>query len=167
MKQLFKILAAGVLCTAIFAFSHNETERSGTKNIPQLEKAKWLIGKWVKNSGDTTMTEKWEKVSDTHYKGSIHYILGGTDTIFSRKLELYEKAGKVTYTMVIEDENNGKPIPFNMTSATNTKIVFEDPKRQYPRKITYTKTGDNSMTTELSGIQDGKPEKGEFQMIRE
>jgi hypothetical protein len=43
-------------------------------------------------------------------------------------------------------------------------LVFENPKHDYPKKITYTKINDDSLVAEISGILDGKPSSEKFSM---
>jgi len=44
-----------------------------------------------------------------------------------------------------------------MTSANNNQIVFENPKHDYPNKITYSLVEKDSLIAEISGLKKGKP----------
>ncbi|WP_307293758.1 hypothetical protein [Flavobacterium sp. SORGH_AS_0622] len=45
-------------------------------------------------------------------------------------------------------------------------MVFENPKHDYPQKITYTKGPNNTLTAEISGKLNGKPSSEKFVMTK-
>jgi hypothetical protein len=43
-------------------------------------------------------------------------------------------------------------------------LVFENPKHDYPKKITYTQITEDSLEAEISGILEGKASSEKFSM---
>jgi hypothetical protein len=53
-----------------------------------------------------------------------------------------------------------------MTKRTPIEMVFENPKHDYPQKITYRQITKDSMVATISGIQQGKPSSDSYPMKR-
>jgi hypothetical protein len=70
----------------------------------------------------------------------------------------------LTYTATVEGQNDDKPVAFKLTTATEKQMVFENPKHDYPQKISYTQITPDSVVAKISGIQQGKPSSEQFSM---
>ncbi|AWH86658.1 hypothetical protein HYN59_16770 [Flavobacterium album] len=167
------ILSAILLCGVLHSCnSKKETETVETdpatvaKTYPQLEKAGWFIGNWGNTTPEGTLTESWKKKNDSVYKGQSFFVIG-KDTVFAEYIDLAETNGKLIYTVSVKGQNNEAPVSFEMTSATESQMVFENPKHDYPTKITYNKINNDSLVAEISGMQKGKPAKETFTMKRQ
>lgn len=135
------------------------------KTYAQLEKANWLIGSWGHTSPQGTLAENWKRVNDSAFKGEGFFIVNN-DTVFAEYIDLIETKGKLTFTVSVPAQNNEKPVPFGMTSISENNIVFENPKHDYPAKITYNKITNDSLVAVISGVQKGKPANETFAMKR-
>jgi Domain of unknown function (DUF6265) len=174
MKRTITFLSAAVICGAIVSCNgKKEAETPATeaqvpaaKTYPQLEKANWLIGNWGNTTPEGILSESWKKENDSVYKGQSFFVIG-KDTVFAEYIDLAETNGKLTYTVSVKGQNNEAPVPFEMTSATENQMVFENPKHDFPSKITYTKVNNDSLVAEISGMQKGKPAKETFAMKRQ
>ena len=135
-----------------------ETEASAvpeTKTYSQLEKAEWFLGEWGNVTPEGELTERWKQENDSVYLG---------DTVFAETVRLEEASGKLTYTVTVPGQNNGQPVPFKMTSATDSQLVFENPQHDFPSKIVYNKITADSIMAEISGMEKGKPASQQFAM---
>ena len=81
--------------------------------------------------------ETWKKVNDSTFKAESYFIKE-KDTLHFETIILQQKGEKLTYNATVKGQNNDKAVAFNLTSATEKKLVFENPKHDYPQKITYT-----------------------------
>lgn len=165
------LLSAALFCSLIFSCKKENTEtetapaQTESKQYGQLEKNNWLIGSWGHTSPEGTLAEKWTKANDSVYKGESFFIIG-KDTVFAEYIDLIEANGKLTYTVSVKGQNNEEPVPFEMTSSDENKTVFENPKHDFPNKITYTKINNDSLVAVISGMQKGKPATETFAMKR-
>ena len=152
--------------TLLIAYScqHSETPApEKEKEKSRLEKAEWLIGRWENNSEQGNLSETWVKDGDVF--SAETFIVVGSDTVFKERSVL-EETGKTLHCVIsIPGENNDKPVTFTMTKQTESMMLFENPKHDFPTVIRYEQKGD-SVVAEISGTQQGKPAKERFAMVR-
>ncbi len=55
---------------------------------------------------------------------------------------------------------------FKLNDTIEKKLVFQNPKNNFPQKISYTQITKDSLVIEISGIQQGKPSTEKFSMKR-
>lgn len=130
----------------------------------RLEKAVWLLGSWENNSEDGKMSETWVKDHENAYSAKTYFVIG-KDTVFRELSKLEETGSNLQCVISIEGENDDKPVTFVMTKQSDNNLVFENPKHDFPNKITYRHKGD-SVIAEISGMQKGKFTTQSFPMIR-
>ena len=92
----------------------------------------------------------WKKTSDQEFVGK-GINLRGVDTTFVEKLKIISKDNKIFY--VADVPENKEPVLFEVTSIKQNAVTFENPKHDFPKKITYELTGMKLKAT-ISG--DGK-----------
>lgn len=147
---------------ACIAFSHNAF---GQKKTTPISQAKWLIGRWKNQSAKTLDIETWQKLNDSTFLGRS-YSLAGTDTVSSEHIRLEQHAGKLYYIPTVKNQNDGKAVTFTFTSSDNKHLVFENPKHDFPQKISYTQINKDSLVAEISGTWKGKQKAIPFPMKR-
>ncbi|MES2555955.1 MAG: DUF6265 family protein [Bacteroidota bacterium] len=163
MKKIVLPFTIIVLLAACAAEPAAEsTEESTTEPTYEAHKqASWLLGRWENNSDQGNMSEVWEKKNDSLYVGASYFEAGG-DTLFSESIELIEKEGVLNYVVTIAESGQG-PTTFKLTKSSDTELIFENPKHDFPQKITYNHKGD-SVIAVISGKQGGKAHKEVFAM---
>jgi len=129
----------------------------------EIKKASWLLGAWQNNSPEAKMSETWTQLNDSVFAGES-YVVVGADTVSSEKLRLAQEGAQLLYIPTVRDENQGKPVRFTMISASDTKLVFENPQHDFPQQISYTKISSDSLVAEISGMVNGKREAQSFPM---
>src|ERR1700733_3830452 len=90
-----------------------------------LKQMDWLLGTWVNNSYGQPIYEQWSKNGMADYKGKSYKLKGG-DTLFFEKIDLTEKENELYYIPVVTNQNEGKPVPFKLSSSSGKKFVFEN-----------------------------------------
>ena len=132
----------------------------------KIKTADWLIGNWESTSPDGTLSENWQKVNDSTFNAESYFIKG-KDTIHFESIVLSQKGDEaLAYIATVKGQNEGKPVAFSSTSETDNKLTFENPKHDYPQKITYTKGAKNTLTAEISGKLQGKLTTERFILIK-
>lgn len=171
---MYKIIISGLVFITIASCKENKEETTPeTAATPQLkvyaelEKANWLAGSWGNTTPEGLISEKWVKINDSVMHGENYFVKDGKDTVFAETVKLAETNGNLVYTVTIPGQNNEKPVPFELTSAHENQLVFENPKHDYPNKIVYNKITNDSLVAEISGIQKGKPASEQFAMKRQ
>lgn len=123
----------------------------------EIAKAEWLMGAWGHTTQEGALSEKWEKVNDSVMHGESYFVVGGKDTVFAETVSLTSEGGKLAYTVTVPGQNGDKPVRFDLTSSSESQLVFENPQHDFPNKIVYNKITNDSLTAEISGTQKGKP----------
>jgi Domain of unknown function (DUF6265) len=114
-----------------------------------LEKLDWLNGEWSRTNAKPGRSgfEIWKKNSDKEMTGR-GINLKGTDTTFVEKLKIIVKDEAIYY--VADVPENKEPVLFKLTSQSASTLVFENPKHDFPKKISYELSGKKLKAT-ISG----------------
>lgn len=130
-----------------------------------LDKAKWLLGRWQNPSSDGLMQEIWIKQNDSTFIGASFFIVEN-DTVSSENISLEERCKELFYIPTVKNQNDGKPIIFTLISLNDNQLVFENPSHDFPQKITYTQVTIDSLVATISGIVKGNEKTQSFPMAR-
>ena len=145
--------------------SCKKAENTENTEKDKIKAADWLIGNWENKNPDGVLTENWEKVNDSTFSATSYFIKA-EDTIHQETISLAQKGEELTYIATVKGQNNDKAVAFPATLSTDKQLVFENPKHDYPQKITYTKGANNTLTAEITGKLDGKLTTERFIMTK-
>lgn len=140
-----------------------QKDTTAEKNL--IKKADWLIGNWENKTNLGTLSENWKKVNDSTFKAKSLFIKD-KDTIHKETILLQQKGEILIYTTNIKGQNDNKSIRFELNTETENELLFENIKNDYPQKISYKKTANNSLTTQISGVQFGKPSAEKYTLVK-
>lgn len=132
----------------------------------KLKSANWLLGKWETKTADGILTENWKQLNDSTFKGESFFIKK-KDTLHFESIILQQKGEELFYNATVKGQNENKAVTFKMTSETEKQLVFENPKHDYPQKITYSQISEDSLVASISGVQQGKPSSEKFGMKKD
>ncbi|GEC73081.1 hypothetical protein FFL01_26200 [Flavobacterium flevense] len=140
-------------------------QKNSTIEKDQIKKADWLIGNWQSKTDFGILSENWKKVNDSTFKAESLFIKD-KDTLHEENIILQQKAESLTYITTIKGQNNDKPIHFQLKEDTENELIFENLQNDYPQKITYKKGTNNSLITEISGIQLKKVTSEKYTLVK-
>ena len=129
----------------------------------KIKAANWLLVNWESKSVEGNLTENWKKVNDSTFQAESYFIKE-KDTLHFESITLQQKGEELTYSAAVKGQNNDKPVAFKLTTATEKQMIFENPKHDYPQKISYTQITPDSLVAKISGVQQGKPSSEQFSM---
>jgi len=141
-----------------------ESNRPRHKHV-QIKKLEWLLGSWQDTSAEMHFTETWQKENDSTFIGRGFGVENG-DTIFREKLELAERNEKVFYVATVNEHLAGKPTTFALVKDSVNAWIFENPKHDFPQRIIYKQTSENTLHARVEGTVSGKLQGEEFNMHR-
>jgi hypothetical protein len=123
-----------------------------TSTVENFQKLDWLRGDWVRTNQKPGRSgfETWKSTGPTTMIGR-GVTLKGSDTTFIEKIRIESRDGKIFY--VADVPENRSEVWFEFTELTETGFVCENPKHDFPKKISYSVNGVNLKAT-ISG--DGK-----------
>lgn len=155
---MFQKMTLLLLLLAIVSCKNSEaTEKD------KIKTANWLLGKWETKTADGTLSESWKQLNDSTFQGKSFFIKD-KDTLHFETITLQQKGEELFYNATVKGQNENKAVAFKMTVGTAKELVFENPKHDYPQKITYTQIKKDSLVAAISGIQLGKPSSEKFGM---
>jgi hypothetical protein len=160
---MYKIITFLLLITILVCCKDADADDSDKNEKDKIRTAHWLIGSWEFKSTDGILSEKWKKMNDSTYQGESYFIKG-TDTLHFETITLQQKEEDLSYLTIIKGQNNNEPISFALTETTERSLAFENQKHDYPKKIIYNHLSKDSLVTEISGLQSGKPSSEKYLM---
>jgi len=136
-----------------------------TQHYNQIKEMTWLEGTWQNQTNDGLFTEQWTKVNDSVFT-AVSALTKDKDTLFYETVVLDQKGDSLHYIVTTPKQNDAKPVSFTLKSFTANSYIFENNKHDFPQRITYTKVTNDSLMSEISGNQNGKPAVEQFPMKR-
>lgn len=125
------------------------TSNAQESNKQKFKKLAWLTGTWNRTNAGAGKSgyETWSKVSDVKLSGK-GVSLEGKKVVFVENLEFIAVGNDIFYTVVVTGEK--KPVYFKLTALSNDGFTCENPQHDFPKKITYQRSG-NTAKAVISG----------------
>ena len=168
---LYMLLLCVVVGYSLSAFA-DARETISKQDKDNLSKLSWLTGTWVANADGDHLEEIWsEPVGDT-MMGVFRWVKGGKVWINEIVTITAESDGLVFRLRHFDRkmtawEDKDKPFYYPVKHIGRSEIVFENPKRDHPRRITYRRV-DDTLYIIVSGVgEDQKEDQQEFVFHRQ
>ena len=166
---MLRLVALGsfvVLAAAAGAVLHAEETKKPSAGVASMT---WLAGDWTSDEHGMAFDEHW--------------LAPKGDAMFAVSRMVQGTVTKMCELSVIEDTADGTwlrirhysrslepwkmdadgPLAMRLVEYAERRAVFEDAKREFPRRIVYSREGD-VLTARLEGTRDGKPADEEFKL---
>jgi hypothetical protein len=98
----------------------------------------WLIGNWQMQIKNGMIIENWKKQNDSSYVGFSGIVKSG-DTIPSESIELKKIGGKWYFIPTTLNQNEGKPVSFELIYNMPQEFIVENLQHDFPTRINYRK----------------------------
>lgn len=129
------------------------------------ENFSWLLGSWEQKEDGSTYVETWQKVNDTLYSAQS-MMYSQTDTFFQEKIQLYYSKEKFVYAPAVNNQNDGKAIPFSMIESSEEDFTFKNSAHDFPQFITYLPQDVDSLKVTVCGMEDDEFKSLIFRLAR-
>lgn len=128
-----------------------------------LDGLRWLAGEWQRETRSGISVERWEH-TDMGLVGEGLALRDG-DPLPTESLLLVPMGGDVFY--VAKPVQNPYPVAFRLVSRDGGEFVFENTMHDFPQRIIYSRTTDDTMTVAIEGPgEDGETQRIEFRFVR-
>jgi hypothetical protein len=122
----------------------------------------WMTGTWSGPSKGLEMEELWTSPRGGSMLG-VHRDVKEGRTVSFEFLRIEESPAGITYWA----SPGGKPAtPFRMVSHDGRRVVFENPKHDFPTRVLYWLGADGSLHARIEGSDGGKPVSEEWSWQR-
>ena len=88
------------------------------------------------------------------------------NSVLLETVNLEYKKGIANYVVTAADQNDNLPVSFKLIKNQGNKLVFENPKHDFPQRIIYKLISKNKINAWIEGKIKGKFRKREFEMER-
>lgn len=140
-----------IICLVLCCLGILPTAQAKTCNT--LASFTWLLGSWHSDSNTTRISESWKQISSNTFEGAGNtYSVEKGRMVSSETLRLLEMSGEVFY--IAKVASNELPVAFKLSHCTAKTATFENPQHDFPKKLSYHLTSDNTITVFVSG-EDG------------
>jgi len=149
MQFRFKLLLAASMALASLSASAQETKKVTLQDIG------WLAGCWKARGGESTVDnlEQWMKPAGNVMLGlGVEFKNGKAASYEYMRIESQDN-GDLVYTV---KPHNKPETSFTLTSTTARTLVFENPKHDFPQRITYRFEKEGAMEMRIDGEVGGK-----------
>lgn len=126
----------------------------------------WLAGTWVINTARGKMIETWKVTSDSTVAGKSFFIKINSDTIPQEQINFIFSNGSWKYIPLVQDQNEGKPVIFDIIYIKGNEFIAENPTHDFPQRISY-RLIENKLYASIEGSRNGKYAKQNFDFVKE
>ena len=147
MKELLFLLSITI---GLYSCNHPTDKKMKTKNVQQENNFDWLLGTWTRlnDQENKTTFERWTRKSEQEYAG-FSYTMLAKDTVWQENVRLIKE--NEGWSLNILGEGETEATKFKLTRIENEKFVSENPNNEFPKKIEYSKKGENLQAIILGG----------------
>jgi hypothetical protein len=123
-----------------------------------VDRVKWLQGCWQATRGEATIEEQWMAPRGGTMLGMGRTVRGGKTAEYEMVL-IKEQGGVLAY----EAHPSGQPsATFVSTTASDTTVVFENAKHDFPQRVGYQREGTDGLHAWIEGEINGKARRVDF-----
>ncbi len=127
---------------------------NASTQTPTLTDIAWISGAWqTEPGGKRQIEEHWTVVAGASMLGMSRTV-AGDKTVEFEYLRIEQRADGIYY--VAHPKARCPGTDFKLTRASATEAVFENPQHDFPKRIIYRKTGDDSLTATIDGGEGTK-----------
>ena len=153
MKRILSIFIAGICIVGLQAQDKTQS----------VETLKWISGCWEMNRGESVTTERWAKPTENLMIGTSQMVKG-TKSVSFEFLRIVNNGHGLTY--VAQPSDSKAPTAFAAIKVTDSEIVFENAKHDFPQRVIYRLEKADSLFARIEGTNNGKEMSLDFPMKR-
>jgi len=145
------VFAALLLCLSSVSRSSSQTQQSEIRSISELS---WMSGDWQSPAGGRSQVEEhWTKPAGASMMGMSRTVVGEKTAEFEY-LRIEQRTDGIYY--VAHPKARCPGTDFRLTRSSASEAVFENPQHDFPKRIIYRRTGNDSLTASIDGGEGTK-----------
>ena len=132
---------------------------------PTAASLDWLEGRWVLTTEDGRIEESWLPPDGGTLYGVGRTISGGV-TRFFEFLAIEPRDGPQGPTLAyVARPRGGSPTEFLLAEITTDRVVFTNPQHDFPKRISYQRSGNELHARVDDGTDFGEGEDFEYRKV--
>jgi hypothetical protein len=171
IRKTFKLAADGLMVgvssnrtegmESVALYKHPQDIPMPTPIKSTINDLAWLAGAWTGTRGTggaISMEERWSPPKGGSML-AISRTVSRERTSAFEYLRILERDGGLVY---VAQPNGGLATEFIMTEFSSTRAVFDNPRHDYPKRITYELSSNGGLTATIGYLKGGFPRRYEF-----
>lgn len=131
---------------------------------PAIADLSWIAGDWQTAPGGRRQVEEhWTNAAGGTMMGMSRTV-AGEKTVEFEYVRIEQRADGIYY--VAHPKARCPGTDFKLTKASATEAVFENPQHDFPKRIIYRKTADDSLTASIDGGEGTKAMSFAFRRMK-
>ena len=123
-----------------------------------VQRLGWLQGCWAAVGNDGVVEEQWMAPRGKAMIGSSR--TAGKDELLGYEFVIVREQGD---QLAYEVRPSGKaPVVFVSSTLTDSSVIFENPKNEFPQRVGYQRNGQNAVLAWIEGTRKGQSQRVEF-----
>ncbi|MGE0551818.1 MAG: DUF6265 family protein [Gemmatimonadales bacterium] len=127
-----------------------------------LGRLHWLAGCWERRAGDRVILEMWMAPAGGMMLGASRTVVGGRTRDFEQ-LRIETRADTLIYTALPARQ---RETSFRATTLPDSGFTVDNPTHDFPTRISYRRTGPDSLVARIEGPGPSGPRGIDFPMRR-
>jgi hypothetical protein len=128
-----------------------------------IDDVAWLAGCWAAQDGEPGTVEHWLAPAAGTMFGVSRTVRGGRAALFEFMTIRTTAEGQLVF---VAQPGGSPPTEFPAKSRNSTEVTFENTSHDFPNRVTYRKTGPESMLGRIEGTLDGAARAIDFRFKR-
>jgi predicted enzyme related to lactoylglutathione lyase len=121
----------------------------------------WLAGAWDGIRGKSSIEEHWSPPRGGAMLGVSRTVRRETDQMRAFEyLRIVERDGGLVY---VAQPNGRSATEYVLTELGPTRAVFDNPRHDFPQRITYERSAEGDLTASIGFVNGGRPRQFEFE----
>lgn len=125
---------------------------------PTIDVVSWLAGNWRLQRDGTVIDEQWMAPAGGGMIGMSRTVTDGEEDGFEFLQIRTTKEGLV----YIARPSGQRETTFKLAMWSDRQVIFENPKHDFPQRISYTLNADGSLLAAIEGPRKGQKKRIEF-----
>lgn len=135
----------------------------GGTSPPTLQQLVWISGCWASEGNEPGSGEQWMPLAGGTFLGMSRTVKDGK-TVFYEFLQIKEiSKGSLAYVV---QGPRGKPVEFNLVTASDREMIFENATHDFPQRIIYRLEDTDNLRARIEGKEKGELKGIDFPMRR-
>ena len=140
------------------------TRTNSAASATDIAELSWISGDWqTAPGGRAQIEEHWIQPAGGTIMGVSRTVAGGKITEFEF-LRIEQREDGIYY--VAQPKGRCPATDFKLTRVSPQEAVFENPSHDFPKRIIYRKSGEDSLTASIDGGEETKQMTFSFRRIK-
>jgi hypothetical protein len=148
-KTMRTILVASLIALMLGYSITSTTISRATAVAPSISDLAWMAGDWQTAPGGRVQIEEHWTVPAGGTMLGMGRTVAGDRTVEFEFLRLEQRADGIFY--VASPKGRCPATDFKLTRISGHEVVFENPAHDFPKRITYRKNSDGTLTATVDG----------------